>query len=134
MYKNNKGNTIVSAPLILFFSVIVIVLIGYFFINLIIPFILYEKLNSISQKYMYIIEKYGYLTDEENENLIFDLSKSGFDINNVVVEAPKRHTTYGELIQFSIKYKFKYIIPVFSTNIKEEMIEIVVNKVSYCKI
>ena len=49
MYKNNKGNTIVSAPLILFFSVIVIVLIGYFFINLIIPFILYEKLNSISQ-------------------------------------------------------------------------------------
>lgn len=120
MYKNNKGNTIVSAPLILFFSVIVIVLIGYFFINLIIPFILYEKLNSISQKYMYIIEKYGYLTDEENENLIFDLSKSGFDINNVVVEAPKRHTTYGELIQFSIKYSLNILYLFFQLILKRK--------------
>ncbi|MDD3303457.1 MAG: hypothetical protein PHP54_00895 [Clostridia bacterium] len=134
MRKLQKGSTIVSAPLILFFSVMIIVLIGYFFMNLIFPFLWYEKLNSISQKYMYIIEKYGYLTDAENENLISDLEQSGFDISNIEIEAPNKHTTYGELLEFKLKYKMKYIVPNLSENSKSELIEIVVNKNSYCKI
>lgn len=83
---------------------------------------------------MYIIEKYGYLTDSENDNLILDLKKSGFDINNIEIESPNKHTTYGELIYFTIKYKIRYMMPTFAGNFSDEMIEIVVKKSSYCKI
>lgn len=134
MSNNNKGNTIILYPIILFFSIIIVIFIGYFFINLIFPFIWYEKLNAISQKYMYIIEKYGYLTDLEEYNLISDLKNSGFDIDNIEIEIPSRYTTYGELLNFKIKYKIFYIVPFWGKTSQENMVEIVVNKSSYCKI
>ena len=60
--KYKKGNVIVTAPIILLCCMFLILVLGTFYINAIKPFIWYEKLNNISNKYMFIIEKYGYLT------------------------------------------------------------------------
>lgn len=72
-------------PIILVISVIVIIFVGVFIINTIIPFIWYEKLNSIAQKYMFVVEKYGYLTENEKNVLIQKSLKSRDLIMQVLV-------------------------------------------------
>ena len=56
--KSKKGSTFMITPIIVLFSSIFILIIGMFFVNAIRPFICYEKLNSISNKYMFVIEKF----------------------------------------------------------------------------
>ena len=109
MIKNNKkGNVVVTYPLILFISIMCIIVISIFFINSIFPFIWYQKLNLIAQKYMFVIEKFGYLTDLEKNNLINDLASQGFDASQIQISAPSKRKTYGELIEFKIIYNYKY--------------------------
>ncbi|MEG0872741.1 MAG: hypothetical protein RSE00_02015 [Clostridia bacterium] len=133
---NKKGESAITMPLILIISVIFIVVIGVYIINCIIPFLWYEKLNSISQKYMFVIEKYGYLTVEEKENLVKDLNNRGFNTENIQIDAPNNIKEYGELLEFSIRYKLVIKTPTISNNIlnsKEKQIYITVKKNSFCK-
>lgn len=108
MKKLKKGNTVVTYPLILVVSVISIIMIGIFLVNSIFPFIWYQKLNMTAQKYMFVIEKFGYLTDLEKNNLINDLASQGFDASQIQISAPSKRKTYGELIEFKIIYNYKY--------------------------
>lgn len=131
--ERKRGGTTVTYPLVLFISVISVIMIGIFFINLIVPFIWYQKLNSISQKYMFIIEKFGYLTDSEKSNLINELNSQGFDTNNVTVYAPNNKRSYGELIEFKIEYNYKYK-NINRFKLENKVINMVVLKSSYSKI
>lgn len=103
-----KGNAIATYPLIIFMCVLFIIIIGVFFINSIIPFIWYQKLNTVTQKYMFVIEKFGYLTDLEKQNFINELEEKGFDKNNIEIIAPEERKTYGELIELKVNYKYIY--------------------------
>lgn len=131
--ERKRGGTTVTYPLVLFISVISVIMIGIFFINLIVPFIWYQKLNSISQKYMFIIEKFGYLTDSEKSNLINELNLQGFDTNNVTVYAPNNKRSYGELIELKIEYNYKYK-NINRFKLENKVINMVVLKSSYSKI
>ena len=116
-------------------SMILIVLISMYVINLMQPFIAYEKLNNISLKYMYIIEKYGYLTEKEKSNMLNELKSSGIDTSNVKISAPTSKMTYGKLIELRVEYKMEISLPSFGSNkYNNRNINLVVNKSSYSKI
>lgn len=134
MIKNNKkGNTAVTYPLILFISIMCIIIISIFFINSIFPFIWYQKLNLITQKYMFVIEKFGYLTDLEKNTLIKELATQGFDTSKIEIYAPNNKKSYGELLDFKIKYKYKYK-NINGFTLQDKTINMVVSKSSYSKI
>jgi len=134
--KFKVGNSILAFPIMLLTSSMFMIIIGVYVINLIIPFLWYEKLNSISQKYMFVIEKYGYLTEIEKSSLLTDLENQGFDISYIEIIAPNIIKNYGELIEFEIKYKLNQKTPIMlkgNVNLSENDIDIVVKKYSYSK-
>lgn len=134
---NKKGNSVVSAPIIILVSSFFVILIGIYIINMIVPFIWYEKLNSTTQKYMFVIEKYGCLTYDEKNNLIQDLNNQGFNIENIEIIAPATIKNYGELLEFKVNYKLVQKTPTVSSkefNLKERIINMEIKKYSYSKI
>lgn len=141
MSSNNKflkkGNTLLATPIIVLFSIIIIISLGMFFINAIKPFILYEKLNDISNKYMFVIERFGYLTLAEKNNLEKELKNSGFDLTNINIVYPEKQKTYGEVLEFIITYKFDLKFPNLINNQifnNDKVIDIVVKKHSFSKV
>lgn len=134
---NKKGNTIVVTPIIVTICIVSIIVIGMVLMNALFPMILQQKLNKISEKYMFVVEKFGYLTLNEKENLLDDLENNGFEKENIIINVPNCKKTYGELIEFSILYKAKYKSIGFSNGkivINNKAIDIRVNKCSYSKI
>lgn len=133
---SKNGNSIVTYPIMLVFCMFLVIFIGIFFVNTISPIIWYEKLNSIVYKYQFIIEKYGYLTQGEKQNLIYELKNKGFIVENIEINAPSVKKSYGELVEFSIKYKCpKNSIGYSNGKVsnKKEYINIKVTKASYSK-
>ena len=134
MYK--KGN-IATYTLIIFISMLFLIAVGVFLINAIFPFIWYQKLNSTAQKYMFVIEKFGYLTKSEKEILLSDLENQGFDISKIEIEAPNERKNYGEFIEFKIKYNYEYNNITYLDNkfeTEKKYINMTVSKNSYSKI
>ena len=129
-----KGN--ISEALTLVVSLGCLVVITVYIINMIIPFIWYQKLENIAGKYVYIIERFGYLTDEEEKCLYNDLKEEGFNIDNVQIDCPKSYLNYGTLFKFEIKYMLLQEYNIISNGIKEEArtIPLAIKKYSYSKI
>lgn len=136
MEKNKKGSTVVTAPITILVSVMTILLFTIFVINSIVPFIMYEKLQLIAHKYMYVVEKYGYLTDKEEKNLIEELYTAGFKEEELSISAPKTKKEYGNLIELKIAYSYEQKIPIWNGIIyfKNNNIPMQVRKVSVSKI
>lgn len=105
------GNTVLTMPLVIGISFVLIITLCVFTINSIIPFVWYQKLQVVGYKYMYIIEKYGCLTASEKDMLIDELANKGFDRSELKVNAPSSPKNYGELIEFEIKYNYKQKLP-----------------------
>ena len=132
-----KGSAVATYPVIIFVSSICLIAIGIFLINSIFPFIWYQKLNSTAQKYMFVIEKFGYLTDTEKQNLLNELSTQGFNVNNIRITAPQTRKLYGELIELKIEYDYEHKNIIFANNrfnTLNNKINMVVSKNSYSKI
>ena len=132
-----RGNSLVSMPIILVICVVILIVIGVNFIGIIKPFIMYEKLNKISEKYMFIIEKFGYLTYSEKNSLINELKNKGFDISKISINAPLSVKNYGELLNFDIIYDMYYNTLNFENGkikLKNNVIKLKVTKNSYSKI
>lgn len=124
---NKKGNTVLTMPFVIIISLTLIIMISIFSINMIIPFIWYEKLQHISYKYMYVIEKYGYLTESEKESLIEELGNHGFDKEEIKVEAPNEPLGYGNIIEFNIQYNYKQKLPSWEGSLKMVTKDIPIN-------
>lgn len=103
-YSYKKGNSIVTMPLLLVICVFIIIVIGTNILNSLIPFIYHQKLMTIANKYMFVIEKFGYLTEEEKNYLVQELGDSGFEITKITLKYPTEIKSYGELVEFEIKY------------------------------
>lgn len=137
MKNNKKGNAIVTYPFVLLICVMCMISVGIFFLNAIFPFIWYQKLNVTVQKYMFVVEKFGYLTDEERNHLKEDLDKQGFDLSKIQIEAPNVPLSFGELVNFTVSYQYEYKSVNFvngkiESNNRE--LNMVVSKNSYSKI
>ena len=111
-----KGNSVITLPLLIAFSTIGIGVLSVFLITLIKPYILYEKMLSTSLRYMFVLEEYGYLNDNDEKLLIKELENQGFKRENIIINATKEKKEYGESVQLIIEYRYNMNLPFFNEN------------------
>lgn len=129
-----KGNSIIATPIMISISVIALFMLFTVIVNLIMPFSIYQKIDNIAIKYMFIVEKFGFLTEEEKNNLLSDLDLEGINSNYVTLEYPNKKEPYGNLVTLKISYEYNYSITNFSISNKKEKTIISVTKNSFSKI
>lgn len=127
--KNKKGEITQIFTLLVSFAILIITIV--YIINMLTPFIWYQKLQNIADKYLYIVERFGYLTEDEENELYKDLIGEGFDINNILVECPNKKLEYGKKFNFNITYKLKLQYGMFSGEIKRETKEVLIHVKKY---
>lgn len=137
--KMKKGNSVITMPLLLSFSTIAIITLFVFLINILKPFILYEKMLATSLKYMFIIEEYGYLTENDKIMLKKELINQGLIEENIEIVATDSKKEYGQEVSLQITYWHDLKFSIFkekSLNIKkkEKMIPMRVIKYGISKI
>ena len=132
--KNKKGNATMAITLIV--SLGFLLIFAIYIINSITPFIWYQKLQAVADKYIYIVEKFGYLTEDEEKELYQELENEGFDISKVLLECPKSYQEYGTLFEFKITYTLSQEYSIISNGIKNEAREVPlqIKKYGYSKI
>lgn len=132
--KNKYGNATMAITLIVSLGFLLIFTV--YIINSITPFIWYQKLQAIADKYIYIVEKFGYLTEDEEKELYKELETKGFDISKVVLECPKSYQEYGTCFEFKITYTLSQEYSIISNGIKNEAREVPlqIKKYGYSKI
>ncbi len=111
-----KANSVITLPLLIAFSTIAIATFSIFLINILKPYIMYEKLLSTSLKYMFIIEEYGYLNSSDKKNLIQDLKNQGFDESYISIQATDTKQDYGNEVHLIITYNYDLSLSVFRRN------------------
>lgn len=131
--KNKKGNITQIFTLIVSLALLVTTII--YIISMLTPFIWYQKLQNIADKYVYVVERFGYLTEVEEEELYKELVSEGFDINNIVLECPNNKLEYGEMFRFNLTYKLKVDYMIMNNDFKRETKEVMlrVEKYGYSK-
>jgi len=132
--KNKNGD--VTGVFTLIVSLAILIITIMYVINMLTPFIWYQKLQNIADKYIYVVERFGYLTESEREELYKELIKEGFDINNVYLECPNKRLAYGEKFNFNLTYKLKLEYGMLKNTIERETKEVLlhVKKYGYSKI
>ena len=132
-----KGNNMIVLPIIFVICMVCLFFIIYTIFNTLVPLVYYQKLDMIMTKYMFVIEKFGYLTNLEKLSLTNELNSKGFNIDNIEIKYPKNKKEYGEYIEFNIRYKlYMNNINFGSGKIKLEKKETIINisKNSFSKI
>lgn len=134
--KNKRGSSLITAPIITACSLIVLIIFFITIINYIKPFIWFEKLSIITQKYLYVVERFGRLTESERKDLDIDLINKGFDIDKIKISMPKQDLKYGNLFEFGISYNYPQKELVFENGVitfKEKLLPLRVSKYGYIK-
>jgi len=116
----NKKNGNVTMTITLIVSLGLLLIVAIYIINTIIPFVWYQKLQAVADKYVYIIEKFGYLTADEERELYQELEQDGFDLSRVTLDCPKSYLEYGTLFKFEITYSLQQEYSVIADGIKNE--------------
>lgn len=129
-----RGESVITTPFILLVSIAILVVMTVYCINMIMPFIWYQKMQLIATKYMYVIDKYGYLTTKEMNLMKQELKESGFDVNMLNITAPLQKKEYGKLIELKIEYQLEQKTPLLNHTIITKQIPLVVRKYSYSKV
>ena len=129
--KGKKGNATTAITLVV--SLGFLLVLAMYIINTIIPFVWYQKLQAVANKYLYVVEKFGYLTDTEEKEL---LNEDGFDLNNIQIDCPKSYLEYGTLFKFEITYNLNQQYSVIDNGIKNEArtVSLRIRKYGYSKI
>lgn len=129
-----KGQSVITTPIIVLFSIVLLVIMTVYCINMLMPFVWYQKMQFIATKYMYIIDKYGYLTTKELNLMKEEMKESGFDTNMLKITAPLQRKEYGKIIELKIEYRLKQKIPLLNSNIMQREIPLIIKKYSYSKV
>lgn len=80
-------------------------------VEILIPYLWYEKLSSTTIKYIYVMEEYGYLTSKEAIMLKEELKEQGFNIQNIDVSYTNNRVSYGDPIFLKLTYKYEMKLP-----------------------
>ncbi len=130
--KNNRGSTVLATPLIWTITVFVFIFFIVFFVRVLEPFTVYQKISETALKYIFVMEEFGYLNADDKDSIREELQEKGLNINNINIYATDKVKNYGEVVELNIEYKYpfkrptfnKTLIPVFS----EENIDICISK------
>lgn len=134
---SQKGNSIVVMPLVIAIMFFIFAIFSIIFVNILKPFVVYEKLSSTSLKYIFVLEEYGYLTKKEREKMINDLVEKGLKKEKITLRATSEEKDYGDPVSLILSYDCNVRIPTFGTSFLPTMenknIEVKVSKYSFCK-
>lgn len=132
--KGKRGNATTAITLVV--SLGFLLVLAMYIINTIIPFVWYQKLQAVANKYVYVVEKFGYLTDTEEKELLNELKEDGFDLNKIQIDCPKSYLEYGTLFKFEITYNLNQQYSVIDNGIKNEArtVPLRIRKYGYSKI
>ena len=129
MLSNKSGSSVLTTPIIIAFGIMIVTVLLLFVVEVIMPYLWYEKLSSTSIKYVYLMEEFGYLTNKEANLLKEDLENQGFKMKNINIEYTNNKVDYGEPIYLKIFYKYELKIPHASS----KLIDMQVERNSVCK-
>ena len=130
MLSNKSGSSVLTTPIIIAFGIMIVTVLLLLVVEVIMPYLWYEKLSSTSIKYVYLMEEFGYLTNKEVNLLKDDLENQGFKMKNINIEYTNNKVDYGEPIYLKIFYKYELKIPLASS----KLIDLQVERNSVCKI
>lgn len=129
MLRNKKGGSILTTPIIIAFGIMIVTVLLLLVVEIIMPYLWYEKLSSTSIKYVYLMEEFGYLTNKEANILKEDLRNQGFKMKNIDLEYTNNKVAYGDPIYLKISYQYELKIPLASS----KQIDMQVERNSVCK-
>lgn len=129
MLSNKSGSSVLTTPIIIAFGIMIVTVLLLLVVEVIMPYLWYEKLSSTSIKYVYLMEEFGYLTSKEANLLKDDLENQGFKMKNINIEYTNNKVDYGEPIYLKIFYKYELKIPLASL----KLIDMQVERNSICK-
>lgn len=127
--KNQKGSSIISAPIIIVIGVMFVSILIVTSVKILVPYIWYEKLSSACLKYVFVIEEYGYLTKKEALNLLNELENQGFEKNKITLNYTSKAVEYGDEIFLKIGYDYEFELPI----VGQKTIPMQIEKYSICK-
>ena len=126
MLNNKKGSSILTTPIIVAVGIFMVSILVLLVVEIIIPYLWYEKLSSVCIKYIYVMEEYGYLTNKEASIL---KSNQGFNNNKIKIQYTNTKTDYGDPIFLKIMYEYELKLPLM----KPQTINMQVERNSVCK-
>lgn len=121
MVKREKGSAILTTPIIIAIGIMIISMIIVLAVNIITPYIWYEKLSSTCIKYIYVMEEFGYLTKKEVGSLKDELESQGFEEDRLNMGYTSTRVSYGNPIFLKIAYDYEIDMP-FGENIDVPMV------------
>lgn len=134
---SEKGNSMVAVPIIVVIIFFIFIVFSVTFVNILKPFVVYEKLSSTSLKYIFIMEEYGYLTAKERAKLKKDLEDKGLEIDRIILRATDEKRDYGEPVSLILSYKCALTLPSFDNSfvpiLTQKDVEVKVSKYSFSK-
>ncbi len=126
--KNKKGSAILTTPIIIAIGIMFVAGLIVIAVEIITPYIWYERLSSTCIKYVFVMEEYGYLTKQEVNNLKSELIGYGFDEDKLKIKYTSSRVSYGNPIFLSTEYDYRIDFPLLES--KSVPMEIVRNSVS----
>ena len=127
---STRGSEIITTPIIIAIGIMLVSTLIVFAINLLNPYIYYEKLSSTCMKYVFIMEDYGFLTQKEQNNFQNELLIHGFDKNKLIIECTNKRQKYGSPIYLKVSYLYELDLPV----VGKRTIPMVISRESVSKI
>ena len=127
--KQSRGSSIVTTPIIIALGMMFVGMLISLAVNIITPYIWYEKLSSTCIKYIFVMEEYGYLTRQEKANMLNELSNQGFNKEKMKIDCTSSVQSYGNKIYLNVKYDYDLNLP-FS---KEIIVPMEISRVSVSK-
>ena len=106
--KQENGSTLLATPLIWMISILIFLFFLVTSLNIIEPFVIYQKISETSLKYIFIMEEYGCLAAKDKANLLKELSEKGIDTSKVKIVANERVREYGQVIELKIQYQYAF--------------------------
>ena len=106
-----KGSAILTTPIIIAIGIMFVSTLIVLAVNILMPYIWYEKLSSSCIKYIFVMEEYGYLTKNEVRNLENELIAQGFNSDKLKISYTASRVTYGNPIFLKVAYDYELKIP-----------------------
>ena len=109
--KKKRGSTILTTPIIIAIGMMIVTGLIVLAVQVLIPFLWYEKLSSTCMKYTFIMEEFGYLTSKEAKVLKDDLKQQGFQMDKLNLKYTNYRTEYGDPIYLRLVYDYEMQLP-----------------------
>ena len=115
--KLKSGSTILTTPIIIAIGIMIVTMLILLAVQIIIPYLWYEKLSSTCIKYTYVMEEFGYLTNKEAEALKKDLKEQGFEVSKLNIKYTNYKADYGDPIFLRLNYDYELQLPLMEKQI-----------------